>query len=288
MRSVFFANRRRESAVHAVVAAWRADSNAKSLVESLEPIWRQYGARNFLQAARRSGLSDEFPLTKDDWEGVLESDTSIGLFNLGVSVWRVDGEEELALCVLREAADAGAPGAEGVLGEGLYWLERFDEARVRLERSVHTRDGVWRRSAGLLGELYWVVDGDASESVVELLSTGASEWEDFALPLSEVLRERGEYQEAARVLRRAIEHGDDTAAISLGNLLWDEIGDLRGAEQAYEKGIQMGDSHSAFNLHLLLEQEGRTEASGAALEKAAAMGDERALIELRRRNDQRK
>lgn len=281
---MFYANRRVEAAIRAAIASWLAGGSLTALVESLEAIWRKSGARDFLQAARGSGLSDEFPLSKDEWEGVLESDTSIGLFNLGVSVWRVDGKEELALSALREAAEAGATGAQGVLGEYLHWLERYDEARVRLERSVETRDGVWRRSAGLLGQLYWIVDGDASESVVELLSAGALEWDDFALPLSEVLRERGDYQEAAQVLRRAVENGDDTATIRLGNLLWDEVGDLLGAERAYEKGIQMGDSHSAFNLHLLLEQEGRTEASGAALEKAAAMGDERALIEMRRRS----
>lgn len=63
------------------------------------------------------------------------------------------------------------------------------------------------------------------------------------------------------------------AAIRLGNLLQDHMGDIDGAKRAYRTGMEMGDAHSAYNLGLLYWTEGDGAGARDAFAHARVLGD---------------
>lgn len=192
------------------------------------------------------------------------------IYRLGIELWDQDGAELLALHVLEAAAQEGSLKARAAYGESLHWFGSHDHALPWLERAVGApaTDSAWLR--GLLGETY-LAHGRLLEAV-ELLDHAASDHPEFGIPLAKALVASERDAEAVELLRSSVEAGLYGAAILLGNIL-DQQGDESGAETAYRAGVETADAHSAFNLGLLYERQGRSAAAREAFGRARAMGD---------------
>jgi len=88
------------------------------------------------------------------------------------------------------------------------------------------------------------------------------------------LRERGAAGEARDMLIPLVERGVFGAAIVLGNVLGDDLGDQAGARDAYQRGIESGDAYSAFNLGLSFCGSGDRIEAERYFSLAREMGDE--------------
>jgi tetratricopeptide (TPR) repeat protein len=102
-----------------------------------------------------------------------------------------------------------------------------------------------------------------------------------------LLEQRGDVTGAEEAYRRADERGDSTAAFNLGALLADR-GDLAGAEEAYRRASERGDGTGAFGLGTALAQRGDLAGAEAAYTRAAEIGPKdvaemahAALVDLR-------
>jgi Flp pilus assembly protein TadD len=83
----------------------------------------------------------------------------------------------------------------------------------------------------------------------------AEEYPEFGVEYAKALHERGADEKAIAVLRPLVDSDVYGAALQLGNLL-SESPDLDGAIEAYLKGVESKDAHSAMNLAILYHQEG--------------------------------
>lgn len=194
------------------------------------------------------------------------------IYQVGVGLWSIDGEELLALEILREANHHGSREAEVALGEALVWMGAYEEAITVLESACENKNGDKAKVLGLLGESRFAM-GDQSEAIEELLREGASEYEEFGIDYATILRRRGAYNDAVSVLRTLAASGVFGSALLLGNILDDDLGDSDGARAAYLHGIQSGDAHSAYNLAVLLYRHDETDEARKYLALARRMGD---------------
>lgn len=177
------------------------------------------------------------------------------VYLLGVELWTHSVGQLEAVVALREADSLGSEEAVAFLGDILSSLGAHEEAIGFLRRA---RDGGFGNRAwvaGLLGSSLREV-GEFGAEVEELLREGAEEYDDFGVDYSKVLRARGADDEAAAVLRPLVTEGVYGAAIQLGNLL-SENSDIEGAVEAYLKGVESNDGHSALNLAILYHEEGK-------------------------------
>src|ERR1035438_4921770 len=88
-----------------------------------------------------------------------------------------------------------------------------------------------------------------------------------------LLAERGDLEGAEAAWRRADERGDSGGACNLGVLLH-ERGDLEGAEAAYRRADERGHPGGASKLGLLLKERGDLEGAKAAWRRAADSPDQ--------------
>ncbi|QMU96084.1 hypothetical protein FVO59_01900 [Microbacterium esteraromaticum] len=88
-----------------------------------------------------------------------------------------------------------------------------------------------------------------------------------------VLTEGGKYAEARVVLEALMRAGVYGAALRLGNLLDDILGDTDAAVDAYAEGVQSGDAHAAYNLGALFYRDADYVESERYFELAREMGD---------------
>ncbi|MDF2442330.1 MAG: hypothetical protein JWR01_533 [Subtercola sp.] len=102
-----------------------------------------------------------------------------------------------------------------------------------------------------------------------------SAWAD----LGHLLIATGRADEGQLTLLEGVATGNVMCMLPLANRLAEQ-GDRDGAEQLYRRGFELGDAHSAWNLSLLFEREGRDEDSESWLWKAAQAGDESAVRAL--------
>lgn len=235
-------------------------------------------AVELIRSVRADGTSSLVELassafTADELEEMADAD-SVGdaLFALGAFLWNGDGRELHAIDVFIEAAGRGSAEAVAAAGESLEWMGAAREARPWLERAVADPSTRTPRLDGLLG-LVLRAEDETSPDVIPLLRSGFSADDYFGVPLAQVLRERGRFEEARDILEGLVDRGRSGAAIVLGNLRQDDLDDLEGAEDAYRKGIDADDAHSAFNLGLLLRRMGRGEEAEEAFRLALRMGD---------------
>lgn len=193
------------------------------------------------------------------------------LYDFASALWEYD--EPTALSVFREAARLGSDDAFAALGDALNWMGADAEAiswlRAAIERGVGDRS--WLE--GLLGESL-LRAGQSSVAEVEYhLTQGLKSSTRFAIPLAQLLVEKGDFYSARDLLERATQDGQYGAAIVLGNLLCDRFDDHEAAEAAYKVGIQSGDAYSAHNLSVMLLNDGDGERAKHYHKLAMDMGD---------------
>ena len=104
-------------------------------------------------------------------------------------------------------------------------------------------------------------------------------------PFSEASRllERGKIQEAFRLFFEAAKTGDSRAQLNVGYLYDTGQGVSRSRTQAlqwYRKAVKQGEAAAANNIGTIYRDEGRLRLAVRWFEKAAAMGDGDALLEV--------
>lgn len=131
-----------------------------------------------------------------------------------------------------------------------------EEVDCPCESGRSLRDCHWASSAGAwdLGVLLkergeWL---DAARSF-EYASLGGNK--DSLLELGMTLEGLGDYEGSARALEAAMEHGSDLAGNNLGHLFL-EVGDFSGAKRAWEKGVELGHKRLHSNLGDLCTERG--------------------------------
>ncbi|MCW3492388.1 tetratricopeptide repeat protein [Microbacterium sp. SSM24] len=222
----------------------------------------------------RSGVGlDEAPyvLSVDQIDTVLQAATrDQALYNLGVAVWGLDGQELEALTIFSVAATAGSPDAAAAVGEALAWFGLPELAVQWIRPDDFTGDHrAWL--SGILGES--LLETDEPAYALKLLATAFSSHHEFGVAYGKALRVNGDVGTAQSLLRQLVRAGAYGAAIQLGILEEEAAGDLAAAEDAYREGVETGDAHAAYNLGLLLLRQDRIDESNAAFLQARALGD---------------
>ncbi|MBE7955228.1 hypothetical protein ABTZ44_15565 [Microbacterium oxydans] len=177
------------------------------------------------------------------------------VYLLGVELWGHSVGQLEAVVALREAESLGSEEAVAFLGDVLSSFGAHEEAIGFLRRARDRRYGNRAWVAGLLGASLYEL-GETGDEVEELLREGAEVFADFGVDYAKALRARGADDEAAVVLRPLVADGVYGAALQLGNLLSDNS-DIEGAVEAYLKGVESKDGHSALNLAILYHEEGQ-------------------------------
>ncbi|MCI0155809.1 hypothetical protein KNO15_03770 [Leifsonia shinshuensis] len=241
-----------------------------------------------------AALAKRFPIAgdwRDDpaaWAAVADAAAEDAiLYELGLTVWLVDGRESLAIEILRAAIRHGSSEAPAALGTYLLWTGHIEEATHLVRTAIGRRLPNWELAAGALAQRD-VELSQISENTVDALATAYAKLESstsvgesreqaeqFAIDLAKAHRALGEYDAARRLLETEIERGNVRAPILLGNILQDDLDDSAAAAAAFEIGAVAGDGHSAYNLAVLLgAQEDRSAEAKYWLMEAASRGDE--------------
>lgn len=177
------------------------------------------------------------------------------VYLLGVELWGHSVGQLEAVVALREAESLGSEEAVAFLGDVLSSFGAHEEAIGFLRRARDRGYGNRAWVAGLLGASLSEL-GETGDEAEELLREGAEVYAEFGVDYAKVLHARGADDEAAVVLRLLVADGVYGAAIQLGNLL-SERSDIDGAVEAYLKGVESKDGHSALNLAILYHEEGQ-------------------------------
>jgi tetratricopeptide (TPR) repeat protein len=220
--------------------------------------------------------SDTVEQLREAWHGARDGETGHAL---GEAL-EAEGRGAEARAVYQEMVDQGF-----LVGfYDLAWLAHaegdFAQARELLRRYLAADDEPDEQSAlvsGILG--HWTWDDSGDPSVEPLLRTGAESYPEARVDLASLLRRTGREAEAEAILRAGAERDEVDCFIVLGNLLW-ESGRSAEAEDAYRQGYSLGDTFSAYNLHLLLAELERHEEAREWLELAARGGDQKAIAWL--------
>lgn len=199
-----------------------------------------------------------------------QTDQGAALLRLGAELWSHEGGELQAIEVFRVAAQQGSPEAVAAAGESLHWMGDDERARGYLELAVQNDATRTPWLEGLLGETLLKVSDPATAR--EFLRSAYVAHDEFGLPLAVSLQDDGDTDDARRILEHLMTIGVYGAAIRLGNL-HDEHGNSDAAIAAYQRGIESGDGHAAYNLGLLYFARHDTEAAARAFVQAKALGD---------------
>jgi tetratricopeptide (TPR) repeat protein len=123
------------------------------------------------------------------------------------------------------------------------------------------------------------------DETLQLLQSAGESAPESLVALADLYAVRGQVDPARELFERESRQGNPDAALKLGNLLKDRFDDDAGAEQAYRRGISLGDPNSAFNLGLLLDEKGRHAEAISLFEEAARGGDDTAASWLAERKN---
>ncbi len=208
---------------------------------------------------RSLGRSDE---ALEAYEVAISGGASEAFLNRGLLL-RELGRQVEALEAFIEAGKAGY--ANGFVGAGDYFrVERqWDQAESYFRRAVAMGS---RYADAALGSLLWECHHDLGAE--GLLRSGRDVSPSARASLASLLWARGKIFQARRVLESGVANDETSSMIVLGNLLWHEFGDPKGAEREYRRGISSGDDNCHYNLSRLLTATGR--ASEASAESAIA------------------
>jgi tetratricopeptide (TPR) repeat protein len=220
--------------------------------------------------------SDTVEQLRDAWHAARDGETGHAL---GEAL-EAEGRGAEARSIYQEMIDQGF-----LVGfYDLAWLAHaegdFAQARDLLRRYLASDDDPDEQSAlvsGILG--HWTWDDSGDPSAEPLLRAGAESYPEARVDLASLLRQAGREVEAEAILRAGVERDEVDCLIVLGNLFW-ESGRFAEAEDAYRRGYSLGDTFSAYNLHLLLTELNRHDEARDWLELAARGGDQKAIAWL--------
>lgn len=220
----------------------------------------------------RPANSDE-GFTPDDVERICGAQRPVdSVFELGATIWGLEGYELLAIDVFEHAAAAGSATAAAALGEALRWFGDNGRAAKWLTVALQDADVATTWLRGLLGEALYALHEEPIRAIDELRA-GYHDHEEFGITLARALRGIGNLVEGRLILEHLVEGRTYGAALHLGNILQDEFGDRQGAKRAYAQGAVSGDGHSAFNLGLLHYEDGDIASAREAFDTARILGD---------------
>src|SRR5690606_21311988 len=131
----------------------------------------------------------------------------------------------------------------------------FDEAEPICKELIQEKGYEWEYAAGHLGMIYSLRDSRIDDEVIQLLREGEKKSPTSTSYLGDVYRKQGKIKKATRYYQKAFDQGEVIATVPLGNIYWDELGDLEKAEEVYRFGYESGEPFAAFNLALLLLDE---------------------------------
>lgn len=181
-------------------------------------------------------------------------------YNLGLLLEEL-GDDAGALAAFRQAAEHGD--SKGLMAEAinLHVAGRWKRARrlmKKARRDKRERDFVDAITAAWDWEAHRDVTLEpALRRAVELYPSAVAE-------LGELLVATDRVDEAERLLDEACRNGNYDACLPLGLLREQVLHDLDGAEDAYRRGIALGDGHSVDNLAILQEERRAAGSGGGA------------------------
>lgn len=224
------------------------------------------GAKAYMTAAGT-------PLTDQDVSDVrAAAGLADALFELGASLWNVPEAKLEAIHVFRLAADNGSIDATKALGDSLNWMGHHEEAIPALREAI-LLDEDDLRAVGLLGISLYELHRHAEAEPYLRRALGADP--SLALPLADIVLEKGETGEYFKLIHSAAAADVYGADILLGNI-YSERCDEISAIRSYRKGIASGDAHSAFNLGVLYHEREDFEQARVFFGEARRLGDLRA------------
>ncbi|KAA9108155.1 tetratricopeptide repeat protein [Microbacterium rhizomatis] len=173
------------------------------------------------------------------------------MWDLGFPSGRVD-----AAWIVKDAGNVGR--AIDLMTEALTLL---DDEHVPL-------------AEGVIGHWRWHYLNDPAAETQ--LRRGMHAYGTARADLAHLLIATGRHAEARSILCEGASQKVVECILPLARLLEDD-GDRRAAEDLYRHGIELGDGHSAWNLAVLLIEDGRPEEAARWQWTAAEMGDELAI-----------
>ena len=261
----------------------------RAVIEFVRTTVSEYGLQRIMEETTALPDAEQWALNECLWEGIAKQvGSGDDLYALGELLQNSPAYKGEAAIALRAAREKGCAAATAALADILLWLGHKDEGRELAREAIVRRLPNWQDAAAALA--YDEVDANltnestiaALEDVLSVIDRDSSDdnrkaAEDYAVVLAKGLRSLGKIVDARTVLEREIGLGNVYAPIVLGNLLAEEFDDDDGAKLAYERGLQMGDGFSAYNLSTLYASQGDEVAARHYLMVAASMGDEWAI-----------
>jgi tetratricopeptide (TPR) repeat protein len=199
-----------------------------------------------------------------------------GSSNLGFLL-QARGDLEGAEAAFRRAVERGVDAGAFNLGVLLQQQGDLPGAREAYELAEELGDEDAANNLG--GVLEEQGDPEGAEAAYErAIAKGKS---NAAFNLGLFFEKKEEFDRAVAAYEHAEELGDDEAALNLGVLLMDHFKDPAGAEKVLRRSIERSGSHkAAFNLAILLREEGDVEGAEEMLRQAIDLGDGRAAVTL--------
>ena len=205
-------------------------------------------------------------------------DFGTALYNLGAGLWAV-GDLAGALSAFQTGADEGSRDAQLALGISALWIGDGPRGLGSLNMLLDEDDEIGALAAAAIGRHHVQVNRVTAETA-RFLERGIKNDGDYVPDLADAYLKLDRLEEAKNLLVEQSAMGNPVAPIALGNLYESRLGDDGLAEQAFRRGIELEDAHSAYNLAALLDRLGQAAESQRFLELAASMGDDRATQRL--------
>jgi tetratricopeptide (TPR) repeat protein len=189
------------------------------------------------------------------------------------------GDVDGAIAVCREVAELG-------YFSGYYDWAWLEHGRGEVERAIAVMeevaalidDGPDRAyPIGVAGHWRWEHFDD--ESAEPMLRRGMAAYPEARADLAALLAVTGRRAEGVRTLADGVRAGQVECMLPLANIL-SEDGEKAQAEDLYRRAYDRGDAYSAWNLAVLLWEEGRGEEAQEWAWKAAEGGDDLAIAYL--------
>jgi tetratricopeptide (TPR) repeat protein len=214
-----------------------------------------------------------------EYQRALEGGVTDAWLNLGLALEEL-GDADGAVRAFRGATQAGD--SNGALALAFSLRDQGERHGAK----AAAREAALAGSAVAVGVLAcWEWDETRNPALEPTLREGANHYPGARVDLADLLQTTGRVAEARALLERGAKLGERESWLPLGNLYWDELGDLTAAEGAYRRGIAAGDTYCHHNLGLLLQEEGVDDAANEQFRLGAAAGDEAATLVSRDRTD---
>ncbi|MGN6274891.1 MAG: tetratricopeptide repeat protein [Solirubrobacterales bacterium] len=220
---------------------------------------------------RGETLKAEAAFRQADEMGLGEGSSNLGFY------LQAKGDLEGAEAAFRRAVERNVD--TGAFNLGVLLQEKGDPsgARAAFELADELGDeDALNNLGGLLVE-----QGDLEGAEVAFRQAAERENPDAAFNLGRLLEKKGDPNGAIAAYKHAEELGDPTAPLNLGLLLERHAKDPAGAEAAFKRSLEGSERQKgAFNLGVLLQEQGDASGAEEAFQKAVELGDGKAAVNL--------